>query len=118
MYSKNNKPVVGKFLKRAISGPLAFATAGAARETQVQQDLHGRQETRVNLDFQFPRPREQSFQDLLDSANYMSAAKKSKGKKTAIKEATNISKVNLKLVQAIFKGESGDNLTKKIVGCR
>jgi hypothetical protein len=110
MFSGNNKPI-GKWPKRVLAGPLASATAGAAKEIPCQQDQQERNVIRLDLDIQFPRPREQISPDLLDSANYMSAAKR---KKTAINEAPNISKVHVKLVQAIFKGESGDDLIKKI----
>jgi len=65
-------------------------------------------------DFVLPKPREQSSQDLLNKGHYISESKESKRKKNSLKKHNDISKVFRHLLHAIFRGDSGPDLTKKI----
>jgi hypothetical protein len=99
MSSKNSK-TVGKMPKSTLSGPFAFATSGTTKIVEVE--------------FPFPRPREQGSQDLLGSDHYLCAATETKRKKNAIKKCNDISKEYARLIHAIFNGKSGDDLTGRI----
>ena len=108
MFSKN--------LKNAIAAPIAFATAGATANKLrfIQEDLQDSEVMTLDLNFQFPRPREQISQDWLDSSHFMSAAKETKRKQNAIKKQNDANKNNVHLVHAVLKGESGRKLIKKM----
>ena len=104
-----------KTLHKAITAPIAFATAGAKlRRIKSEYEIQNSEVMTLDLNFQFPRPREQISQNFLDNSHYMSAAKDSKRKQNAIKKRNDDSKTYVHLVHSILRGESGHTLTEKI----
>eukprot|EP00092_Neocalanus_flemingeri_P033847 GFUD01036808.1.p1 GENE.GFUD01036808.1~~GFUD01036808.1.p1 ORF type:complete len:145 (-),score=32.81 GFUD01036808.1:41-475(-) len=67
-----------------------------------------------DLDFPFPRPREQTSQDLLGSNHQVSSARDYMRLRNSVRRRNDSTTGCVRLVQAILRGESGNSLVKKI----
>ena len=85
-----------------------------SHRNQIKYEIQNSEVMSLYLNFQFPRPHEQIYQNFLDNSHYMSAAKDSKRKQNAIKKRNDDSKTYVHLVHSILRGESGHTLTEKI----
>ena len=80
----------------------------------ILQDTPEKEVQIFDLDFSFPRRREQTSQNLLDSNHYVSSAREIIRKRKTIKKRNDVNQGYVHLVQAILRGESEDKLTQKI----
>ena len=107
MFSKKSQ-------KRTISAPLeVMMTAGTQKFRNLQQEFQENQVANLDLNFPFPRPPEQTPQNMFDSSHYISA-KDSSRKKYVIRKGNDVDKTYVRLVHAILHGENEESLTKKI----
>ena len=102
-------------LVKTVAAPVAFATAGASpKSIKNQNNLPEHEVINFGSDFLFPPPHEQSSNDMLDKGQYVSEAKEAARKKKSLKQRNDIKRNHRRLIQGIFRGESGHPLHKKI----
>ena len=98
-------------LRRAVSETFSFKNIPEEGLVPINHDLEESSDLIIDLDFSFPKPREQ---DVLENGQYISAASQVNRRRKAIKYIGRTCKENEKLLQAILKGEKEDQIIKKI----
>ena len=102
-------------LVKTVAAPVAFATAGASpKSIKTKNDLPEHEVINFGSGFLFPSPHEQSSHDMLDKGQYVSETKEAARKKKSLKQRNDIKRKYRRLLQGIFRGETGNILHKKI----